>query len=108
MSDTSTLPDTDVEQEQKTRRQPPYNVILLNDDDHSYEYVIEMLQQLFAHPVEKGYQLAKIVDTQGRAIVCTTSLERAELKRDQIHAFGPDPRIPRCAGSMQAEIEPAE
>jgi ATP-dependent Clp protease adaptor protein ClpS len=108
MSDTSTLPDTDVEQEQKIRRQPPYNVILLNDDDHSYAYVIEMLKQLFGHPVEKGYQLAKIVDTQGRAIVCTTSLERAELKRDQIHAFGPDPEIPRCAGSMQAEIEPAE
>ncbi len=108
MSDTSTLPDTDVEQEQKTRRQPPYNVILLNDDDHSYEYVIEMLKQLFGHSVEKGYQLAKVVDTQGRAIVCTTSLERAELKRDQIHAFGPDPRIPRCAGSMQSKIEPAE
>jgi ATP-dependent Clp protease adaptor protein ClpS len=108
MSDTSTLPDTDVEQEQRTRRQPPYNVILLNDDDHSYEYVIEMLKQLFGHPVEKGYQLAKVVDTQGRAIVCTTSLERAELKRAQIHAFGPDPRIPRCAGSMQASIEPAE
>ena len=108
MSNTSTLPETEVESEQKTVRQPPYNVILLNDDDHSYEYVIEMLKQLFGHPVEKGYQLAKVVDTQGRAIVCTTSLERAELKRDQIHAFGPDPRIARCAGSMQAEIEPAE
>ncbi len=107
MSGTSTLPDTDVEQEQKTSRQPPYNVVLLNDDDHSYEYVIEMLRQLFGHSVEKGFPLAKVVDTQGRAIVCTTSLERAELKRDQIHAFGPDPRIPRCAGSMQAEIEPA-
>jgi ATP-dependent Clp protease adaptor protein ClpS len=108
MSETTTLPDTEVEQEQKTRRQPPYNVVLLNDDDHSYEYVIEMLKQLFGHPDEKGYQLAKVVDTQGRAIVCTTSLERAELKRDQIHAFGPDPLIPRCAGSMQAEIELAE
>ena len=108
MSDTSTLPDTDVEQEQKTRRQPPYNVILLNDDDHSYEYVIEMLQQLFAHPVEKGYQLAKVVDTQGRAIVCTTSLERAELKRDQIHAYGKDDLIAGCKGSMSATIEPVE
>jgi ATP-dependent Clp protease adaptor protein ClpS len=48
------------------------------------------------------------VDTEGRAIVCTTSLERAELKRDQIHAFGPDPRIVRCSGSMSAQIEPAE
>ena len=108
MSGTTALPDTDVEQEQKTKRQPPYNVILLNDDDHTYEYVIEMLKALFGHPVEKGYQLAKVVDTQGRAIVCTTSLERAELKRDQIHAYGPDPRIPRCQGSMSAVIEPAE
>lgn len=110
MAGPATLPDveTDVQEEQKTRRQPPYNVILLNDDDHSYEYVIEMLRALFAYPVEKGFQLARIVDTKGKAIVCTTSLERAELKRDQIHAYGPDPRIPRCAGSMQAVLEPAE
>src|SRR3954449_400350 len=105
---TTTLPETDVEQEQKTKRQPPYNVILLNDDDHTYEYVIEMLKALFGHPVEKGYQLAKEVDKSGRAVVCTTSLERAELKRDQTHAFGPDPLIPRCQGSMTSVIEPAE
>jgi ATP-dependent Clp protease adaptor protein ClpS len=104
----ATLPDTDVEQQHQTKRQPPYHVVLLNDDDHTYMYVIEMLEALFGHPVEKGYQLAKIVDTKGRAVVCTTSLERAELKRDQIHAFGPDPRLDRCKGSMSAEIEPAE
>ncbi|HEY2911001.1 MAG TPA: ATP-dependent Clp protease adaptor ClpS [Gemmataceae bacterium] len=102
------LPDLDTEQESRTRRQPPYNVVLINDDDHSYEYVIIMLKELFAHPVEKGYELARIVDETGRAIVCTTSLERAELKQEQIHAYGPDPRIPRCQGSMYAEIEPAE
>lgn len=102
------LPETDVEEQQQTKRQPPYHVVLINDDDHTYEYVIEMLKVLFSHPVEKGYQLAKIVDTRGRAIVLTTSLEHAELKRDQIHAYGPDPRIPRCKGSMTAELEPAE
>ncbi|MDB5308739.1 MAG: ATP-dependent Clp protease adaptor ClpS [Gemmataceae bacterium] len=102
------LPDTETQEEQKTKRQPPYNVILLNDDDHSYEYVILMLKELFAHPFEKGFLLAEEVDKTGRAVVCTTSLERAELKRDQIHAFGPDSRIPRCKGSMSAEIEPAE
>jgi len=102
------LPELDVEEDARTRRQPPYHVVLLNDDDHSYEYVIEMLKELFGHPVEKGYQLAKVVDTKGRAIVCTTSLERAELKQEQIHAYGPDPRIARCAGSMTAELEPAE
>ena len=108
MSGTTTVPDTDVEQEQETRRQPPYHVILFNDDDHTYEYVIEMLKALFGYPIEKGFQLAKVVDTQGKAVVCTTSLERAELKRDQIHAFGPDPRIGDCKGSMSAVIEPAE
>jgi ATP-dependent Clp protease adaptor protein ClpS len=108
MSDTAVLPHQKTRQEQKTRSLPLYHVILLNDDDHSYEYVITMLQQLFGYPREKGYQLAKEVDTTGRAIVDTTTKERAELKRDQIHAFGPDPLIPRCKGSMSAIIEPAE
>ena len=67
-----------------------------------------MLQELFGHPPEKGFQLAKEVDTAGRVIVATTSRERAELKRDQIHAYGPDRDIPRCKGSMSATIEPAE
>ena len=26
--------------EEKTKRQPPYNVVLLDDDDHTFEYVI--------------------------------------------------------------------
>lgn len=102
------LPELDTEAEQRTRRQPPYHVILLNDDDHSYEYVILMLLELFNHPVETGFLLAQEVDRTGRAVVCTTSLERAELKQEQIHAYGPDPRIARCQGSMTAEIEPAE
>ena len=107
MSNTTVFPEELTESETRTRRQPPYHVILLNDDDHSYDYVIRMLKELFGHPEEKGFQLAKEVDTHGRVIVCTTSLERAELKRDQIHAFGPDPLIARCQGSMSAILEPA-
>ncbi len=94
-------------EEEQVKRQPPYNVILLNDDDHSYDYVIAMLQQLFGYPVEKGFLMAKEVDTNGRVILLTTTREHAELKQDQIHAFGPDPLIPRCKGSMSATIEPA-
>jgi ATP-dependent Clp protease adaptor protein ClpS len=111
MSDTLTLPKTSrrtkEKREEKVKKQPPYNVVLLNDDDHSFEYVIHMLQRLFGHPQEKGYLMAWEVHTQGRVIVDTTSKERAELKRDQIHAFGADPLIPRCKGSMSAVIEPA-
>lgn len=108
MSDTLTLPELESDTQRKTRRQPPYNVILLNDDDHSYAYVILMLKELFGHPVEKGYQIADEVDKQGRAIVFTGAKEVAELKQEQIHAYGPDPTIKRCAGSMTAELEPAE
>jgi ATP-dependent Clp protease adaptor protein ClpS len=108
MSDAATLPETDVQTDRRLKYQPPYHVVLLNDDDHSYPYVIVMLKVLFGHPEEKGFELAKKVDTEGRAVVLTTTLEHAELKRDQIHAFGPDPTIERCAGSMSAVIEPAE
>jgi len=109
MSDTTTIPEPIVrpERQEKVRQQPPYNVVLINDDDHSYEYVIRMLKQLFGHPEPKGFLLADQVDKTGRAIVYTTTREHAELKQDQIHAFGPDPGIPRCKGSMTAEIEPA-
>jgi ATP-dependent Clp protease adaptor protein ClpS len=112
MSDSITLPESVVrtkpKRDEKTKRLPPYHVILMNDDDHTFDYVIHMMQRLFGHPVEKGYQIAVEVHAKGRVIVDTTSKERAELKRDQIHAFGPDPLLPRCQGSMSATIEAAE
>jgi ATP-dependent Clp protease adaptor protein ClpS len=93
---------------ENTKRQPPYHVILLNDDDHTYQYVIEMLMALFGHPPERGYQMAREVDEHGRVIVLTTTREHAELKQEQIHAYGPDPYLGRpSAGSMTAVIEPA-
>lgn len=91
---------------QKPKRQPRYHVILWDDNDHSYEYVILMMQQLFGHSLEKGFQIAKEVDSSGKAICLTTTKEHAELKREQIHAFGKDSLIARCKGSMSASIEP--
>jgi ATP-dependent Clp protease adaptor protein ClpS len=104
------IPDAQPQEkdEKKQKRQPPYHVILWNDESHTYEYVIAMMMKLFGHPLEKGFLIAKEVDSQGRAVVLTTTLEHAELKRDQIHAFGKDDLIPKCKGSMSASIEPAE
>jgi len=90
----------------KPRKLPPYNVILLNDDDHTYAYVIEMLVALFGYSTTRATTAAEEVDTRGRVVLLTTTKEHAELKRDQIHAFGPDRRIEGCAGSMSARIEP--
>ncbi|HOB74645.1 MAG TPA: ATP-dependent Clp protease adaptor ClpS [Phycisphaerae bacterium] len=113
MSDATTMTPPDVKKEVKPtdvkpRKQPPYHVILLDDDDHTYDYVMEMLGRVFGYDENKAYQMAKEVDLTGRVIVDTTTLERAELKRDQIHAYGSDWRLPRSKGSMSAKLEPAE
>jgi ATP-dependent Clp protease adaptor protein ClpS len=88
------------------KRQPQYNVVLWDDDDHSYDYVELMMRQLFGYSRSMSYSIARTVDSSGRAICLTTTREHAELKRDQIQAFGPDALIERCDGSMKASIEP--
>lgn len=65
-----------------------------------------MMLELFGHPPEKGSKIAEEVDTSGKAICLTTTLEHAELKRDQIHAYGKDAMNARSKGSMSASIEP--
>jgi ATP-dependent Clp protease adaptor protein ClpS len=107
MSPRRAAPVVEEERDVEVRLAPLYNVILLDDDDHTYDYVIEMLQKLFAFTEEKAYLHAVEVDTAKRTILLTCDLEHAEFKRDQIHAYGPDPRISRCKGSMSAVIEPA-
>ena len=105
MTDTITRPRE--ETKRKTEGMPPYNVVLLDDDEHSFDYVVRMLKTIFGHPLRRGFKMAMQVHLSGRVVVATTNLEQAELKRDQIHAFGPDPLIPRCKGSMSATVEPA-
>ncbi len=94
--------------DRRPKRQPRYHVILWDDDDHSYEYVVGMMRKLFGHAIEQGLKIAEQVDCGGRAVCLTTTREHAELKRDQIHSFGRDHLIDRCQGSMSATIEPED
>ena len=103
--ETETLTESNVGQKEK--RIPLYHVVLLDDNEHTYAYVIEMLSHVFGYSRLKAFKLACEVDAAGRVIVCTTHLERAEHKKTQIHSFGADWRIPHCSGSMSAVIEPA-
>lgn len=109
MTGKSVLPEVSPEAavEDLTSRIPLFHVVLLDDNDHSYEYVIDMLMDLFGHDERTAYEMACEVDAKGRVIVETTYVERAEMKRSQIQAHGADWRIPHCQGSMSATIEPA-
>jgi len=99
--------EPETEQGAGAERAGLYQVILLDDDDHSYNYVIEMLQRIFYFSVRQALQHAREVDLSGRTVLITCGRQEAEYSRDQIQAWGPDPLIPRCRGSMSALVEPA-
>lgn len=86
------------------KRIPRYHVILWDSDDHTFEYVGQMLRELFGHTEQECKTIAKTVDAEGRGVVITTTKEHAELKRDQIHAYGKD-SIEGSKGSMWSTIE---
>lgn len=93
--------------ERKKREVPRYHVLLWDSDDHTFEYVEKMLRELFGHTAEQCHKMAETVDAQGKVVVLTTTKEHAELKRDQIHAYGKDVTNSACKGSMHSTIESA-
>ena len=86
---------------------PLFRVVLLDDDDHTYDYVIEMLQKIFVFTLEEAYRHAEEVDATGRTILITCEKPQAEFARDQVISYGADWRLERSKGSMSAIVEPA-
>ncbi len=91
-----------------TQLAPRWQLILLDDDDHSYEYVVTMLTRILGMSATEAWEHAREVDTTGASVVFTGPREQAEFHQERIHAWGPDPRIARCAGSMTACLEPLD
>lgn len=83
---------------------PKFHVILYDDKDHTYDYVIEMLMNVFGYSSSVAFQMACEVDVLGRVIVYTGNKEYAEHKRDMIINYGPDWRIDTCYTSMNAQV----
>jgi ATP-dependent Clp protease adaptor protein ClpS len=92
---------------EKEVKNPLYRAVLLDDDDHTYDYVIEMLQKIFIFTAEQALRHAQEVDATGRTVLITCELPEAEYARDQVLAYGRDWRLPRSKGSMTAIVEPA-
>src|SRR5947209_6378562 len=94
-------------EETKTRRLPPYNVILENDDHHSMEFVIDVLQKALGYNEQKSYQLMMLAHETGQAIVWTGSKEVAELKLEQMLSFHEIQPSGKKLGPLSVRIEPA-
>jgi ATP-dependent Clp protease adaptor protein ClpS len=105
MPSTSITPE--IEQENILDKEPLFNVVLLDDDEHTYDYVIEMLQKLFFFSFQQALDHATEVDEKKRTVIMTVEKPMAEFAVEQIHAFGADHRMKNSKGSMSAIIEPA-
>ena len=81
-----------------------YDVVLLNDDEHSYSYVCCMLNDVFGLTQDQALQKAKEVDSKGEVILYTGYFEHAEYKASIIDAYGPDQSMPKSNGSMKVDI----
>jgi ATP-dependent Clp protease adaptor protein ClpS len=95
--------------DEKTKRkvQPPYAVILHNDDVNGFDYVVAVLRKVFNYDRAKARKLTLEAHEKGRSIVWSGQLEHAELKADQIRSCGPDPIMKaRGALALKVTVEP--
>jgi ATP-dependent Clp protease adaptor protein ClpS len=107
MAATVAPPETDTDTDVRTKRQPPYAVILHNDDVNTFEFVVGVVQKVFSYTLEKCVQLVLQAHETGRSVVWSGSLEVAELKADQIHSCGPDPdQKGKGAQPLRVSLEP--
>lgn len=104
---TATIAEPVEKEEIGTRRLPRYNVIIENDEYHSFEFVVDVLQKALHCTLESAFQLTEQAHTEGRAIVWSGSKEVAELKAEQIQSFHEIHRSGRQLGPLTVYIEPS-
>jgi ATP-dependent Clp protease adaptor protein ClpS len=102
-SSTQTKPTEEV----RTRRYPPYNVILENDEHHSMGFVVEVLCKVLGCPPERAMQLMMEAHNSGRAVIWTGTREVAELKAEQVQTFPEVRDDGQHLGPLGCTVEPA-
>jgi ATP-dependent Clp protease adaptor protein ClpS len=107
MADPGTKTETLQAPDTRIRHEPIWYVVLWDDNDHTYRYVIEMLVKLFRMTPAVALKHACEVDTEGVTILARLPKSQAAEKRDQVLRFGGDPQL-KTSHSMWATIEPAD
>jgi ATP-dependent Clp protease adaptor protein ClpS len=102
-------PRTTPDEQTRVKKQPPYAVVLHNDDINSFDFVIGVLRKVFNYGLPRAFWLTLKAHVSGRSVVWSGSLEVAELKAVQIRSCGPDPSpraVQRGASPLRVNIEP--
>ena len=86
---------------------PIYGLVVLNDDTHTFDYVISLFHDVFGISPDTGYGMAETIHLQGWRVVFTGTWQEVVQKRAEVLAYGPDPRMPNSTGPLKVEIHEA-
>jgi ATP-dependent Clp protease adaptor protein ClpS len=75
-----------VDEQHETARE--WQVVVWNDPVNLMSYVVWVFRKLFGHSEEKATRLMLQVHNEGRAIVSSGPLEKAELDCHRLHHHG--------------------
>jgi ATP-dependent Clp protease adaptor protein ClpS len=96
--------DGAIKERAETKSQDPklYNVILLNDDYTTMEFVLQILETLFQKSPAEAYRIMMHVHRNGRGLAGVYTWEVAETKVEQVATLSREAGYP-----LRATIEDA-
>ena len=96
--------DGAIQERAETKSQDPklYNVILLNDDYTTMEFVLQVLETLFQKSPAEAYRIMMHVHRNGRGLAGVYTWEVAETKVDKVATLSREAGYP-----LRATIEDA-
>ena len=104
MADRQDQTDGAVKERVDIKKQEPtlYNVILLNDDYTTMEFVMHILETLFQRSPAEAYRIMMNVHRTGRGLAGVYTYEVAETKAEQVASLASEAGYP-----LRATIEEA-
>ena len=94
-----------IQEEVKTKTVRHWKVVLYNDEDHTYDYVVAVLVACCGMAREQAFRCAVEVDLTGRTTVFYGSQDECMRVSEKINGWGPDHRLLRSRGSMNSAVE---
>lgn len=92
----SALPEADTAD--RVRLMPPFKLLLLNDDYHSMDFVVDVLTKVMRWALPKAKEIMLVAHHEGQAVLMVGPLEVVELKFEQVTSLREGEKGPlRCA-----------
>ena len=104
------MADTQIIEQTSTtvKHLPLWNVILLNTDHHTFEWVVTLIMTIFNKNFDEAYAMTIQIHKEGQSIAATTHKEKAEMYVELVKGFGLDPNSKGPHEPLPCVMEPAE